>query len=30
VRVALPEGGVWIRRACVEGPIFRAEEVVWG
>ncbi len=29
VRVPLPEGGVWYRRACVEGPVFSAEEVLW-
>lgn len=29
VPIALPEGGVWYRRACVEGPVFRAEEVRW-
>jgi len=28
VRIALP-GGAWFRRACTEGPIFRAEEVLW-
>ncbi|OYT69121.1 MAG: hypothetical protein CFK49_02150 [Armatimonadetes bacterium JP3_11] len=30
VKVNTPEGGVWYKRACVEGPVFRAEEVVWG
>lgn len=29
VRVAMPDGGQWFRRACIEGPIFRGEEVVW-
>ncbi|GBC93671.1 Dihydroorotate dehydrogenase B (NAD(+)), electron transfer subunit [bacterium HR15] len=29
VRVALPGGSQWFRRACMEGPIFRAEEVIW-
>lgn len=29
VKVATPDGGVWYRRACVEGPVFWAEEVVW-
>lgn len=29
IPVALPDGGVWYRRACVEGPVFRAEEVLW-
>lgn len=28
VRIALP-GGAWFRRACTEGPVFRAEEVLW-
>ncbi len=29
VKVRLPDGGVWYKRACTEGPVFRAEEVVW-
>jgi dihydroorotate dehydrogenase electron transfer subunit len=29
VKVATPDGGVWYKRACIEGPVFRAEEVVW-
>jgi len=29
VKVATPDGGVWYKRACTEGPVFRAEEVVW-
>lgn len=29
VKVHVPDGGVWYKRACVEGPVFRAEEVVW-
>ncbi|MEN3000296.1 MAG: dihydroorotate dehydrogenase electron transfer subunit [Armatimonadota bacterium] len=29
VRIALPGGGTWFRRACIDGPIFRAEEVLW-
>ncbi len=29
VGVPLPEGGIWYRKACVEGPVFQAEEVVW-
>jgi dihydroorotate dehydrogenase electron transfer subunit len=29
VKVNTPDGGAWYKRACVEGPVFRAEEVVW-
>ncbi|MDW8107870.1 MAG: dihydroorotate dehydrogenase electron transfer subunit [Armatimonadota bacterium] len=29
VKVALADGSAWYKRACVEGPVFRAEEVVW-
>ncbi len=29
VKVKTPDGGIWYRRACVEGPVFWAEEVVW-
>jgi dihydroorotate dehydrogenase electron transfer subunit len=29
VKVVAPNGGVWYKRACVEGPVFWAEEVVW-
>lgn len=29
VKTTTPDGGVWYKRACVEGPVFRAEEVIW-
>jgi dihydroorotate dehydrogenase electron transfer subunit len=29
VKVALPGGGFWYKRACVEGPVFQAHEPVW-
>ena len=29
VKTNTPDGGVWYKRACVEGPVFWAEEVVW-
>ncbi|MCX7924651.1 MAG: dihydroorotate dehydrogenase electron transfer subunit [Fimbriimonadales bacterium] len=29
VKVNTPDGGAWYKRACTEGPVFWAEEVVW-
>lgn len=29
VKVSLPEGGYWYKRACVEGPVFQAHELCW-
>lgn len=29
VPLALPNGQIWYCRACVEGPVFRSEEVMW-
>lgn len=29
IPVRTPDGGVWYKRACAEGPVFWAEEVVW-
>ncbi|MFQ3610931.1 MAG: dihydroorotate dehydrogenase electron transfer subunit [Fimbriimonadales bacterium] len=29
IRVRGLEGAIWYKRACVDGPVFRAEEVAW-
>lgn len=29
VKVRTPDGGAWYKRACAEGPVFWAEEVLW-
>jgi len=29
VKVRAPNGAIWYKRACTDGPVFRAEEVDW-
>lgn len=29
VKTPLPDGGTWYKRACADGPIFQANEIVW-